>query len=886
MAEQNQDAVRSYIDNFSIKDFAYNDLAPAFFDGVDINKLNVGAIGFNIEQNANYTEDAFNTSSILMKEAWVNRAQIPESIYSHAAIFQLEAPYAVPSRANFILLIDTKEIEKRSIAVNDYYELTIDKDTQIQIEDKFFIMDFDVIIKSQKKQGQWVYSARYDMTYDCTVCDYSSPFVRCRLFNNGLLGLYVKARQMERQTQIENITNNTKINYPVIEVTFEDQLAGFDVFYTAPSNNKKIQLEKRVMYSAPVKTPFCFYKMIDDQKISISFSSKDGYFQPEFNSNIEIVVYTTKGAVGNFDKYTGTEMTVITSGDRLESNAGLTPLVGIAGGSEGGKDREDIDALQAITTEAYSTATELSTESDLRIFFYNAKYRAGSEIFFTKRRDDVHERIFSAFLIIKKDDYIYPTNTLNLITTSDKADINIDNNRYIIRPGHLFTYQDDSKQEMVMMDGMCYEREANTSVAFEYTNPFLMSIMRKPYNLVSYYMTMVDDKYSLDFQESEQSSTFLDFIAYSISVKRRLEQSGNYYIELRLTPSVELDDPKEIIENLNQTTGNNLRVILSVRDKADDAGYIELVPTEYSEKNDVWIFTGTITTDDYMTSTNKFRCLNMKKYNLMHDYVYAPMTDATIEVYMLFKSDMGAANIMDNRFASLNEEYEGYVVANKYTTLADEPVTFIKPMGMIRSTVRYAKEDISHSYYDMTISSVPVIGREIIESNDVLDFFTSTWMIQYKYLESVLPRLRNNCAIDVKFYNTFGYSNNFTIGDDEERLDKVNIKVRFKVQPRTGADEQTLIRDLKLYIRDYIEAVNSSTGSNDLYVSNLIKAIETNFTKVHHLRFLGINAYDSDYQTIINRTSNLNDLTKEERRKFVPEILVVRLNDIEITPYE
>ena len=531
MAEQNQDAVRSYIDNFSIKDFAYNNLAPAFFDGVDVNKLNVGAIGFNIEQNANYTEDTFNTSSILMKEAWVNRAQIPESIYSHAAIFQLEAPYAVPSRANFILLIDTKEIEKRSVAVNDYYELTIDKDTQIQIEDKFFIMDFDVIIKSQKKQGKWVYSSRYDMTYDCTVCDYSSPFVRCRLFNNGFLGLYVKARQMERQTQIENITNNTKINYPVIEVSFEDQLAGFDVFYTAPSTNKKIQLEKRVMYSAPVKTPFCFYKMIDDQKISISFSSKDGYFQPEFNSNIEIVVYTTKGSVGNFDKYTGSEMTVITNGDRLESNAGLTPLVGIAGGSEGGKDRENIDALQALTTEAYSTATELSTEADLRLFFYNAKYRAGSEIYFTKRRDDVHERIFSAFLIIKKDDYIYPTNTLNLITTSDKADINIDNNRYIIRPGHLFAYQNGSKQEMIMMDGMCYDREPNATVPFEYINPFLMSIMRKPYNLVAYYMTMVDDKYSLDFQESDQASTFLDFIAYSISIKRRLEQSGNYYIE-------------------------------------------------------------------------------------------------------------------------------------------------------------------------------------------------------------------------------------------------------------------------------------------------------------------------------------------------------------------
>lgn len=887
MAEQNQTVDRSYIDNFSIKDFAYNHLAPTFFDGIDINKLNVGAIGFNIEQNANYTEDAFNTSSILVKEAWVNRAQIPESIYSHAAIFQLEAPYAVPSHASFLLLIEIKDILDRAVAVNDFYEFRLDKDTKIQVEDKFFILDYDVIIKAQKKQGEWVFSASYDMSFDCSVCDYASPFIRCRRFNSGHLGIEVKARQMERTVYNETITSNTKINYPVLEFSFENQISGFDVFYTAPSDNKRIQLEKRVMYSAPVKTPFCYYKMVDEQKISISFSSKDGFFQPEFNSNIELVIYTTNGKEGDFDKYTGTEMTVITTGDNIESNDGLTPLVGIIGGSSGGQDRQNLDALQAITTEAYSTATELSTEADLRLFFYNYKYRAGSEIFFTKRRDDVHARIFSAFLIIKKDDYIYPANTLNLISTTNKADINIDNNRYIIRPGHLFTYQEGSKQEMVMMNGMCYDTlDLDYSDKFVYTNPFLISVIRKPYNLIGYYMTMVNDKYSLDFNEAQQSTTFLDFIAYSISIQRRLEASGNYYVELKLTPSVQLDDKTEIISKLNETTGNNLRVILSIRDKIEDLGYIELVPSEYSEKNDVWTFRCTITTDDYMTSTNKFRCLNMKKYNLMHDYVYAPMTDATVEVYMLFKSGMGAADIMNNKFATLNDEYQGYVVANKYSTLDTEPVTFIKPLGMIRSTVTYAKEDISQDFYDMTVTSVPVVGSELIFDNDVLDFFTNTWTTQYEYLESVLPRLRNNCAIDVKFYNTCGLSNNFIIGDEDERLDKVNIKIKFKVQPRTGADEQTLIRDLKIFIRDYIENVNNSTGSNDLYVSNLIKAIETQFTKVHHLRFMGINDYDSNYQTIINRTTDLNELTKEERRKYVPEILVVRLDDIEIVPYE
>ena len=105
------------------------------------------------------------------------------------------------------------------------------------------------------------------------------------------------------------------------------------------------------------------------------------------------------------------------------------------------------------------------------------------------------------------------------------------------------------------------------------------------------------------------------------------------------------------------------------------------------------------------------------------------------------------------------------------------------------------------------------------------------------------------------------------------------MKIAFNVVVVDGTDDLTLRTNLKNFIKSFIEEVNS-TGNNDLYISNLIKAIENNFAEVHHLKFLGINNYTTDYQTISSRTVDINNLTKEERRRYVPEILVIDPNDI------
>ena len=91
--------------------------------------------------------------------------------------------------------------------------------------------------------------------------------------------------------------------------------------------------------------------------------------------------------------------------------------------------------------------------------------------------------------------------------------------------------------------------------------------------------------------------------------------------------------------------------------------------------------------------------------------------------------------------------------------------------------------------------------------------------------------------------------------------------------------------NLKILIKNYIETLNTS-GTNELYISNLIKEIENQIPEIHHLKFLGINDYSTDYQTITSKAVDINELSKEERRDYVPEMLVVNLDDIKISTYD
>ena len=90
---------RDYVDNFAVKEFVDNGLLEKYFEDIDVSLRTVGMVGYTTEILSQLSEDAFNTGSVLFRESFPNRAEIPESIYSHAAIFQLNDVFATAAKS-------------------------------------------------------------------------------------------------------------------------------------------------------------------------------------------------------------------------------------------------------------------------------------------------------------------------------------------------------------------------------------------------------------------------------------------------------------------------------------------------------------------------------------------------------------------------------------------------------------------------------------------------------------------------------------------------------------------------------------------------------------------------------------------------------------------
>lgn len=1134
---------RDYHDNFSIRELATEKIMPKYFPD-DTSHLTIGLEGMVGEYIGDVTEDAFNAASTLLMETFPTRAQFSSSIYSNASIFQLSNVFANPAECEFVMILKEDDIRKNFIQTKNgkYRYFYIDKDTKFFVDEIPFSLDYDIRIKAKyigETNGikKFAYSASYVLTEaKNSVTNLKDPYIKVRTSSNGLIALFITLHQYVRSIQYEDIVENSTVNYPKVDIYYDGELAGIDVLYKAPGDEDyNTQLLLKPIFSQPTTEPFCYYKQIEDGHVVLSFTPKDGYFQPKFNSELKIIIYSTLGEDGNFDTYNGDNIVITKNTERYQYDYSWVLTGKPKSSSQHGANAISIDELKNLTVEGFSTATALTTEHDLKEHFGNfgTIYGGGSDILFLKKRDDAVERLFSAFLYVKKDDYFYPTNTLSLYTNILKLDFNpigyyhmspgylfgyktevvyylpikyhtaFDYNDYYMsdNQGHVFYYEngvitiprvsitEEELEDMVATkdvipgklqwykvvdqdyvlydeDGVVTGDEASTisenevfdlflnekvtfgrrltgseeiefitDVAqeeinrkahlryietwkkkhmvskditlseynfdypyasyekdmgidpkvsifdgntesivgdreFAFTNPFLMQVT-KDTGLVGYYLTYISQKSSLDFCAQNDDDAFVQFITYNLNVSRNIGKERKYTISLNLLPSVSTNDVKDIInESLifdpestinNEEKGlinqfilpsigytnqpknlqtynktllkeNNLRVVLSFfeKDTGDMCGYMEMVPTKYDMPNDTFTFEAELETDDFITSDNKFRavhrcpycgnlvtasanknvdgnnyyctnCGNLFKEGIINilenDDILLAISNAEIQITVLYRNpDEGPDYPTDNIFVQYDSSFEGYRWTNIYATLT-EPITFIEPLNMVRGIIEYQDyyktgiDALDCILYDMPMLKWSIItykdeGMEVTDpllSDDIGKFyyFMDQFKKSYDFLNAAKLDLRNCTNIDIKFYNTYGKSNNFVIGDNNTYIDTNNISIYFDVWVIANTDLIAARDELKDYIKSYIESINSD-GTNDLYISNLIRSIEETFAYVHHLKFKHINTYDTTYQSIKNTAISLDDLSKDERRHFVPELLVINKNNINI----
>lgn len=1036
-----QTAIRNYKDIFSFKKFALDTLAKKYFPDQDVSTLNIGMIGYASELIGTGVEDSFFTVSTLIKEMFPNKAQLPESIYSYAAMFQLSNAFAKASECKFLMVFEEDMIRgtmetvnaQEGKAINRIY---LDKDTQIVVEDIPFVLDYDIEITMKEIRGETVYSAKYvTVPFKNCVSNIANPYIKVRKSIDNYLALEVIGHQCYRDEEVHQIINNSKINHPTIDIPIYGKLAGFDILYKEPGEDEyNTQLVTRVVDSTALMTPFCYYRMRDENTLQISFSTMDNYFQPKFNSEVKITLYTTNGSDGKFETYIGNNIDVICTSERYWYNESMVLGAKAVSGSVGGTENLPLEDLQNLVVEMFSTANALTTDADLEFFFYNYQYRYNNNIKFIKRRDDVCERLFAGYLIMRDDRYIYPTNTLDIAINYLDMYNPTNGFLYTLDPGAVFTYEvdkidrvtpiktkkhdhmeeayyrwclklnpdseygipykkhpfhewrykfifleeyyDQHKNDVIIhedvefpvtlemkfpdrelfiehvLNGLIpdyhtddtfdfpydeYNRWDNSHVSdiltifddeymemieehpqgFYFSNPFLLALTTRP-NIFGYYLTVVDKYALLDFTNYNPDS-FLQFILNQVHVTRKLAREKRYDFSVALLPSVKwnaeelipsffgvdvtLDDGT--VEHVYPSYKENpLRVIMTFQDKKEqDACYIELIPTSTDTEDQV-TFTGCLYTDDHLTASGCFRVVQHPNaetpvvFMSNQEGQLLPMENVVINIYTLYREpDTEYTRVTNNNFVQYDSTLLEYSWTNVFNTYSD-PVTFIKPLNMIRSSV-YFRDDraINVNTGDVYVYSSPflrstvmthkkITGEPNTEMEQKFYTFINQYLMQYTNLETVLDSiLRNTSHIDLKFYNTFGKGKNYLIGETDARIDRVNISFYMDVYVGIGTDMVAKKLELQNFIKDTVERINQD-GSNELYVSNIIRKVENNFGYVEHLKFKGINEYDTEIQSVVNNTDDINELSKEERFKYVPEMLVCNIDDIHLRMIE
>lgn len=876
-------ATRDYSSIYSIKEFALKEVAPKFFDMATINQLNVGLLGYSTELSANMTEDTFNSVSTYVKEMFPNQAQIPETLYNFASIFQIENLFATPAEINMAIFVSEKDIAQFGERKESVYEFVLDSDLIVDIEGQQFMLDYDILITAKPYAGSMIYTAQYKLDHKNSISAVINPYIKTTSVNmNGskYLGLLVKMHRVNKFEQLEQVINNDKINLPTISVEFIDQLANFEVFYKPPGASDYTQLKKKMFGTPPIAEPFCFYRIKDENRIELTFTVRDNYFQPEFNSELLIRTYTTTGKDGNFPEYKGTNITVIASSDVYDYNNNVIVFALPQGESVYGKDRLSLEELRTKIIELSSTSGAYNVENDLQLYFANYENIERNTVLFVKKRDDALERLFAAFAIFKDltDDF-YPTNTLNLDMYKENFDLEYEqSNRFILKAGHLFKYDKTSKDKAVMIDQKITDDLTKIPDEFLYTNPFLITLQKNP-SVVGFYLNSVNDKIPLEYTYVNGSS-LVQFICNNLVIKRNaLIGEDGYKMSVSLIPTSPLELP--VIEN--GAYNGRLKIMMAFEDSGAETCFIELGFKSFDAAANIFTFESVLQTDDYMTIAEKFSVQNVISAETgLPEVKLIPMRDCIVNFHAFFKYD---GMVLPHKYNHL-EEFADYTLTNTYSA-SNKKVTFITPLDIMRARVKYSPRSIQgpegeppiNDYY-MHFAFVPLVGARVLkEKMENFYDFLSLLYSQHDYLQGIVDKKTNNYGIDLKFYNTFGRSKNFVVGEDGQTLDKTNITIQFKVAPTVGALDEDLIRDLRIFIKSYIEGINDK-GYNAIYISNLIQQIENQFAEVKYLKFVRINDYDSSVQVIENRGQDTNLLTKEELRDYVPEYLTVRIEDI------
>lgn len=407
-----------------------NDIAPKYFNFDQVANYRTGIFGYVNEVMGTVTEDTFNAVTIARREFYPTHALYDESIYRMAALQRMDAPMSIPARVRAILVIKENDIID---LIKNGKTYTIRDDIKFMANKVPFMLDHPIVITGSKYNGliqdtvntgtnaiarrdNYVYTIRYDISTKNSLDTDNTVYLQNKIVTlNGerLILITCFLRQVTLTEKSISITKNSLIDVVTQDIPINGKIASFEVFYQENSNSAEVQLEKILIGTDTPRTPFVQYMLRDTNTLRIHFPANI-YFNPKWNSTIRVRLYTTLGADGNFDEFKGNLTCTFPSTNTPKQSTVIIDGQTI-GASTGGVNIEEIEQFRTEVEYAYATNETICTDSDLQRYFDKKLLNDTNKIVFFKKRDDVFQRLYGAFMLMKDSaGMVIPSNTLNI----------------------------------------------------------------------------------------------------------------------------------------------------------------------------------------------------------------------------------------------------------------------------------------------------------------------------------------------------------------------------------------------------------------------------------------------------------------------------------------
>ena len=814
----------------------------------------IRTIGFNIHVLTNINDTVLYKANSAIQESNVITARKYSSLLKHAAEVGVTPTYATPSMTQINFLIREEDFLSKAEKNGDVRTYVISKDNTVSVGNFIYSLDYDIEIRLETGVNNEVFlTARYILGDEVNIIsdlvNLTIPCTRVLEEDKWIYYIYLTLKQYVREPKELEFNNRDYQLFPISLQRPTDEIAGIDVFYRNTASfglikNKKLK-QKMYFENSRTSEDSIFIHWDSVNTFTLIHKSQESGFRPMIGDKIRIYVYVTSGVRANF-QYTQLEGPNIRFNQKDSGEIRVTVKLNDKGISYGGESSDKgVEKLRRTIIAKKSTYDAIIIENDLMMQLNTRK--SGNEYAVIKYRNDI-QKIFNIFTTLRfqsdGQSKLIPTNTLTL-DWSYKTQ-----SEDILKDGNFYGMTHKVVKSVNATKGTIEDHSIVSSASITdilYWNPFIVTYDKK-YNMVRLYEPDINKRFYTSYSLLNSKIPYSWVCNWVEFLKDDYDKP--YHIHFQLRHNLVDQVPNETLFILPDPNDNK---------KIQDTGFVK-VYFVLKNKKDEEVFRARCkmeaytndTQDDYFTYSLEIIPPNKKTQiqndkMLLHNnttnkdvWVDVENLKCAIEVEMPTKKD-AVTNLLEHEPEIVNRfEFDCWLTKN-----------------------RTKDHKIQHSVVDndtIRLHQFPLVEYGFYKN--FKNIYKEALEGEYG-LENFLKKFQGEFSYSLKFANTYGISQNYTIGLDKKTLNNVMLNMSFIVELALGSTVTE--KQLNSTVYTYLSSINF-LNYDEFHISNLQKYLKDSFPNdITFIQFKGMNGYPATDQLISMNISAINNKTVIEK---------------------